>query len=85
MLPEEEKKNVAAAGTKSADHIKFTDYTAAYVSKDSTSEPALGSLNFRLEQGKLLGVIGPVGSGKSTLVNCLLDDVLCLSGTKVIT
>jgi ATP-binding cassette subfamily B protein len=32
---------------------------------------ALEGINFKLEQGKSLGIIGPTGSGKSTLVNGL--------------
>lgn len=35
------------------------------------SQPALANLNFKLKRGEVLGIVGPVGSGKSTLVQLL--------------
>ncbi|RJR24085.1 MAG: ABC transporter ATP-binding protein [Desulfobacteraceae bacterium] len=32
---------------------------------------ALGGISFQVEQGEILGIIGPNGSGKTTLVNCI--------------
>ena len=34
-------------------------------------EPTLKNISFELPQGKKLGILGSVGSGKTTLVNCL--------------
>ncbi|BCE00716.1 ABC transporter ATP-binding protein [Marinicellulosiphila megalodicopiae] len=34
-------------------------------------EPTLKNISFELAQGKKLGILGSVGSGKTTLVNCL--------------
>jgi energy-coupling factor transport system ATP-binding protein len=34
-------------------------------------KPALNNINFTLKQGEVLGIIGPTGSGKTTLALCL--------------
>lgn len=50
------------------------------------SEDALEDISFKLEEGGSLGILGPTGSGKSTLVNLLLrlynlpDDSVYLGG-----
>jgi branched-chain amino acid transport system ATP-binding protein len=41
---------------------------------------ALSTVNFKLDQGELLGVIGPNGSGKTTLVNAITCFVRPSSG-----
>lgn len=46
-----------------ADEFSFT-----YPTKD---EPALTNLSFRLEEGEILGVVGPVEAGKTTLAMAL--------------
>jgi ABC-type multidrug transport system fused ATPase/permease subunit len=43
----------------------------------------LGPLDLQLRRGELLTVIGPVGSGKSTLVEGLLGDVPCTPASHV--
>ncbi|MCJ8312452.1 MAG: ABC transporter ATP-binding protein [Saccharospirillaceae bacterium] len=35
------------------------------------TEPTLKNISFELPQGKKLGILGSIGSGKTTLVNCL--------------
>jgi ATP-binding cassette subfamily B multidrug efflux pump len=47
-----------------------------YPTSDS-EEPTLKDISFELPQGKKLGILGSVGSGKTTLVNCLnhLQDI----------
>jgi branched-chain amino acid transport system ATP-binding protein len=42
---------------------------------------ALNLVNLDLQQGELLGVIGPNGSGKTTLVNLITGFVKCSRGT----
>jgi ATP-binding cassette, subfamily B (MDR/TAP), member 1 len=38
---------------------------------NSTSEPALNSINARFDYGKQMAIVGPSGSGKSTIVSLL--------------
>lgn len=49
-------------------NIEFNDVTFAYASHD---EPALEHINFALEPGKTLALVGRSGSGKSTISNLL--------------
>ena len=42
----------------------------SYTYPDS-DQPALQNISFEIRPGETLGVLGKVGSGKSTLVNCL--------------
>lgn len=50
-------------------HISFKNLTFTY---PGASQPALKDINLEIEPGQTLGIIGPTGSGKSTLVNLLL-------------
>lgn len=50
-------------GALEAHHVSF-----AYV----PGRPVLHDLSFRIEPGEIVGIIGPTGSGKSTLVQLLL-------------
>ena len=40
-----------------------------------TSEPILKEINMTIKNGELIVISGPVGSGKSSLINLLLDEV----------
>src|SRR5207244_165496 len=48
------------------DHVSFR-----YEESDSP-EPVLSDINFTVEPGELIGIVGHSGSGKTTLVNMLL-------------
>ncbi len=52
------------------------------VSKYFSGLHALENVSFRLQQGEILGLIGPNGSGKTTLIN-VITGLLPLSGGKV--
>ena len=41
---------------------------------------ALNRVSFDVNQGEILGIIGPNGSGKTTLVNCITGFVTMTSG-----
>ncbi|KAJ8979911.1 hypothetical protein NQ317_005347 [Molorchus minor] len=47
----------------------------------SSSDTALQNLNLNVPRGKLIGVIGPVGSGKSSLLQTILGELELVTGT----
>ena len=49
-------------------YIEFKDVSFSYLGKHNN----LSNISFKLEKGETLGIIGPTGSGKSTLINLLL-------------
>ena len=42
--------------------------------------PALSNITFRVEPGRLVAVVGSVGSGKSSLISCVLGEMEKISG-----
>lgn len=62
-------------GSVEFNEVRF-DYASETSEKDDTEAPqhrrsALFNVNFRIESGETIGVIGGTGSGKSTLVNLI--------------
>ncbi len=55
-------------GTKSGE-IEFKNVTFAY---NESNEPVLNNLNFKINKGETVAIIGGTGSGKSTLLNLIL-------------
>lgn len=53
---------------ESPPHIAFQDVTFSYTGRGHNLE----HLSFSLEHGQRLGILGPTGSGKSTILNLLL-------------
>lgn len=49
-------------------HIEFQDVSFSYTGIGSN----ISGLSFRLEHGQTLGILGPTGSGKSTILNLML-------------
>ena len=49
-------------------HIEFRDVSFSYTGVGKN----IAHLSFRLEHGQTLGILGPTGSGKSTIINLLL-------------
>ncbi|KAG3004708.1 hypothetical protein JG687_00012651 [Phytophthora cactorum] len=62
--------------------ISFTDADFQWV--EDTSTPTLSSITFTLQPGTLTVIVGPVGSGKSSLVNAILGEMHQLRGTRVV-
>jgi len=58
------KGDIAAPGP----HIEFRDVSFSYAKKKDN----LTSISFALEKGESLGIIGPTGSGKSTVLKLLM-------------
>ncbi len=61
VLPQTESENNAA-------HIEFRDVSFSYTGIGTNT----ADLSFRLERGQTLGILGPTGSGKSTILNLLM-------------
>lgn len=61
VLPEKRGEGAAA-------HIEFRDVSFSY----NGTAHNLEHLSFRLEHGQTLGILGPTGSGKTTILNLLL-------------
>jgi len=68
-LFEEEPEPDAGLRPELRGAIEVRDLTFTY---PEAEQPALQDVSFRLEPGQKLGLIGPVGSGKSTLMALLL-------------
>jgi ATP-binding cassette subfamily B protein len=51
-----------------APHIEFRNVSFSYTGVGKNIE----NLSFKLEHGQTLGILGPTGSGKSTIINLLL-------------
>lgn len=54
--------------------VSLRSLTAKWDAKNADN--ALDSLDLIIEKGQLLGVIGPVGSGKSSLLQTILGKIL---------
>lgn len=59
---------MAAADAPQSLAIEVRDLTFKY---EGTERPQLSNINITVPEGRTLGIIGPVGSGKSTLVHLL--------------
>ncbi|XP_045472553.1 ATP-binding cassette subfamily C member 4-like isoform X2 [Harmonia axyridis] len=58
------------------------DVTAKW--NPSSSDDTLKNISISVRRGELLGVIGPVGSGKSSLLETVLGELIITSGTKIV-
>ena len=65
---------------ENAPHIEFKDVCFSYTGVDND----LQHISFKLEHGQTLGILGPTGSGKSTLINLLMRFYDADSGTVLI-
>jgi ATP-binding cassette subfamily B protein len=60
-------KEQAKSSEENAKHIEFHHVSFSY-----TQEPCLINMDFGIEKGGSLGIIGSTGSGKTTLINLLM-------------
>ena len=58
----------AAEAEENAPHIEFRDVSFSYTGIGKN----IDRLSFSLQRGQTLGILGPTGSGKSTIVNLLM-------------
>ncbi|MFP6638954.1 MAG: ABC transporter ATP-binding protein, partial [Myxococcota bacterium] len=61
-------EELAAVGSLSGE-IEFRDFTFRYAGRES--RPAIKNLDLRIPAGSTVGVVGPVGSGKTTLASVI--------------
>ena len=67
-MPEDLTVMPGSSGEASDAHIEFRNVSFSYNGVASNIE----NLSFRLEKGQTLGILGPTGCGKSTVLNLLL-------------
>ena len=79
-LPKDLEPLSPAAAEKNAPHIEFRDVNFSYTGVGKN----IDSLSFKLEHGQTLGILGPTGSGKSTIIQLLLRMYDPDSGTVLI-
>lgn len=53
-------------------------------SRPSSHISGLNNVNLKLPRGKLIAVVGPIGSGKSSLLNALVGEMRCSKDTRVV-
>ncbi len=66
--PEDMAVLATAEHATNAPHIEFRNVSFSYTGIGTNTE----NLSFRLEHGQTLGILGPTGSGKSTILNLLM-------------
>lgn len=69
----EEEQNIgekaSGIGKQDVPEIEFDHVTFSYLKK---GEANLRNLSFRIQKGETLGIIGEIGSGKSTIINLMM-------------
>lgn len=68
MSATDEMPIIPSANEDSDNHIEFREVSFSYNKKADN----LSDISFSLKRGETLGIIGPTGSGKSTVINLLL-------------
>lgn len=79
-LPEDLTSLPPSEPKVNAPHIEFRDVTFSYTGIGKN----IDSLSFKLEHGQTLGILGPTGSGKSTILHLLMRIYDADSGTVLI-
>ena len=66
--------------TKSSGEISLSDLTAKWAGSEET---VLEDLKVEIKNGSLVGVIGQVGCGKSSLLSLLIDELEIVKGRDI--
>jgi ABC-type multidrug transport system fused ATPase/permease subunit len=75
-----ELENLGTTGGGTAISKQAISVQGADISYSADSQPVLHKQNFEIRKGRLNVVIGPVGCGKTTLLNALLGEITISSG-----
>ncbi|GAB1216265.1 hypothetical protein ATERTT37_005475 [Aspergillus terreus] len=75
-----ELENLGATGRRTALSKHAVSVQGADISYSAPSQPVLHKQNFEIRKGLLNVVFGPVGCGKTTLLNALLGEITISSG-----
>lgn len=76
------KNNIKSISTNKYPHILLKNITASWSGK--TSEAILIDINLEITTNQLTAIIGPVGSGKSSLINVILKELPVTNGYIVV-
>jgi ATP-binding cassette subfamily B protein len=69
QLPDiQDDQHTDSSITEIQGNIAIRNLTFSY---NKNSEPVLKNINLSIDAGKTIGIVGPIGSGKSTLVNLI--------------
>ena len=69
-----EKKKVTKKKYEQLELVEVSDGTEASENA-APLEPTLKTINLNIKPGEFVCVVGEIGSGKSSLLNCLLGDL----------
>ncbi|XP_074025677.1 probable multidrug resistance-associated protein lethal(2)03659 isoform X3 [Leptinotarsa decemlineata] len=72
-------KSINGVTNKTDPGIFLNNATAKW--SEASTENTLTNINLKIFSGQLLGVIGPVGSGKSSLLHVILQELTLIEGT----
>lgn len=68
IIDEQEETHIGSETIKSIDTIEFKDVSFAY-----NNTPILKNINFTIKKGEKIAIVGSTGSGKSTIINLLMQ------------
>lgn len=52
--------------------LEFRDVSFQYDNQDNNNQPVIKNISFKVKKGEMVGIIGPSGVGKTTLVDLIL-------------
>ncbi|XP_031479656.1 ABC transporter C family member 3-like isoform X1 [Nymphaea colorata] len=78
---EEMKTDAVEKLSKDVSTLAVEIYDGVFSWDPSSSVPTLQNLNFKVQHGMKVAVCGTVGSGKTSLLSCILGEVERISGT----
>ncbi|WP_027107082.1 ABC transporter ATP-binding protein [Ligilactobacillus ceti] len=79
MLAEQPEENPVTA-TQPLTHISEIKFQIADFKYPNSTREVLKNINFEVRNGETLGIVGPTGAGKSTILNLLMRDFKTYQG-----